>query len=97
VNVSDLEAFIDESIRVSRQHHYYPTVFQGMRARHGTVAAIEKLVLSGEIQSGFKKLKDLGLLDWTIEAAVLRFPGEFHNREVHEAARWRLEQARDVA
>jgi hypothetical protein len=48
-----------------------------MRMRHGTIAAIEKLVQSGEIQSGFKRLKDLGLLEWSIEAAVIRFPDRF--------------------
>jgi hypothetical protein len=42
MNVDDLESFIDESIRVSRAHDYYPTVFVGMRARHGTIPTIEK-------------------------------------------------------
>jgi hypothetical protein len=60
---------------------YYPSVFQSMRMRHGTIAAIEKLVQSGEIQSGFKRLKDLGLLEWSIEAAVIRFaPGHANVR-----------------
>ena len=64
------EAFCDEGIRRARQAGYQPTVFQGMRARHGTVAAIEKLVQNGKAQTGFKRLKSLGLLDWSIEAAV---------------------------
>ena len=29
-----LEAFIDETIRLSRQHGYHPTAFIGMRHRH---------------------------------------------------------------
>lgn len=88
------EAFIDEGIRLSRQNGYHPTVFIGMRERHGTVPAISQLVVSGDIQSGFTRMRQLGLLDRTIEAAVTKFPDEF-SREVREAAEWRLRQARE--
>lgn len=88
-----LESFIDESIRISQQHNYFPNTFIGMRAQHQTIPAISRLVISGEIQSGFRKLQSYGLLDWTIEAAVVKFPEEF-SREVVAAAKWRLEQAR---
>jgi hypothetical protein len=88
-----LEAFIDETIRIARKHGYTPTAFITMRSQYTTVPAISKLVVSSEIQSGFKRLHELGLLDWSIEAAVLRFPDEF-SREVHKAAEWRLEQAK---
>jgi hypothetical protein len=84
-----LEAFIDETIRVSREHGYHPTVFIGMRARHGTIPAITQLVESGDIQTGFKRLKDLGLIDHTIEAAVIRFADEF-SRQTRECAEFRL-------
>jgi len=92
MNVDELDAFVDEGIRVAIKNRYDPTVFQGMRARHGTVGAIEKLVLSGEIQSGFKRLRDLGLLEWSIETAVLKFPGRF-SRNAQECAKFRLDQA----
>ncbi|SRR5579883_1224212 len=94
MNVTDLDSFIDESIRISASAGYYPTVFIGMRARHTAAAAIEKLVLSGEIQSGFKRLNELGLLDWTIEAAVLKYPNEF-TPAARECAEFRLRLARD--
>lgn len=55
--------------------------------------AISRLVVSGDIQSGFKRLQQLELLDWTIEAAVTKFPDEF-SYEVREAAQWRLRQAK---
>jgi hypothetical protein len=58
-----LEAFIDETIRRAKEHGYNPTVFQGMRHQHGTLDAIERLVQSGDIQSGFKRLKEPGLLE----------------------------------
>lgn len=86
-----LEAFVDETIRLSQARDYHPTVFIGMRRRHGTVEAISRLVVSGDIQSGFKRLNELGLLDWTIEAAVTKFPDEF-SQGVREAAEWRLSQ-----
>ena len=89
---SELEAFIDKSIGVSREHGYNPTIFMDMRRRYGTVGAIDRLVRSGEIQSGFKRLKELGLLEWTIESAVLKFPDKFSN-QIREAANWKLSQA----
>jgi hypothetical protein len=88
-----LEAFIDNGIRVASKHGYHPTVFIGMRQRHGTVGAISRLVVSGDIQSGFRRLQQLGLLEWSIEEAVKRFPDEF-SKEVRGAAEWRLSQAR---
>jgi hypothetical protein len=72
-----VEAFIDESIRRSVKLGYIPTTFQRMRCDHGTIAAITKLVQSGDVQSGFKRLAELNLLEWSIEAAVLKFPDRF--------------------
>ena len=86
---TELESFIDETIKVARDHDYHPTIFIGMRHQHGTIPAIQKLVESGDVQSGFKRLEALGLLDHTIEAAVLRFPDEFLPR-TRECAEFRL-------
>jgi hypothetical protein len=90
-----LEEFIDETIRRSRARGYHPTAFIDMRERWGTKDAIERLVIQGEIQTGFKRLKALNMLEWTIEAAVLQFPEVFTNRQIRAAAEWRLQQARD--
>ena len=88
-----LEAFIDKTIELARERGYNPTVFQGMRRQYGTHEAIERLVQSGDIQSGFKRLMQLNLLEWTIEAAVTKFPIEF-SRNARQCAEWRLQQAR---
>ena len=72
-----LEAFIDECVRQFIGVRYQPTKFQGMRHRYGTLEAVERLVRGGEVQSGSRKLKALGLLDWSIEAAVIKFSSEF--------------------
>lgn len=89
----ELEHFIDETIRLGMRRGYTPTVFIGMRHKLGTCETIERLVKRGEIQSGFRRLEALGLLDATIEAAVLRFSDEF-TKHARECAQWRLEQAK---
>ena len=40
-NVDELEAYIDEGIRLGRANDYHPTTFIRMRAEYGTVGAIE--------------------------------------------------------
>lgn len=87
----ELEEFIDELIERSREKGYIPKAFINMRHRYGTVKAIKRLVDSKEIQSGFKRLRELGLLYLSIEAAVMKFPDEFTIEE-QESAKWRLEQ-----
>jgi hypothetical protein len=88
-----LEAFIDEGIKLSKERGYNPTIFIGMRHQYGTIDAIERLVQSGDIQSGFRRLNQLSLLDWTIESAVTKFSTEVsHNAK--QCAEWRLEQVR---
>ena len=87
-----LEAFIDESIRISISNRYPPTIFQRMRAQYGTVDAIERLVKSGDVQSGFKKLISLQLKEWTIESAVLKFRERF-SKDAIACAEFRLRAA----
>jgi len=86
-----LEAFIGKSIDLAKERGYNPATFVGMRRQYGTVDAIERLVQSGDLQSGFKRLKQLDLLDWTIESAVIKFPTEF-SRNARQCAEWRLQQ-----
>jgi hypothetical protein len=88
-NDQDLEAFIDETIRKAAAKKYHPTAFIQMRSRWGTREAIKRLVLSGDIQSGLLRLKNLDLLSWSIEAAVIRFPSHF-DTGTREAAEFRL-------
>jgi hypothetical protein len=87
-----LELFIDESIRRWQAGGYEPTLFKAKRAQDGTLVTITQLVEGGELHAGFEKLRSLNLLDWSIEAAVLRFPGRFNEATI-EAAEARLVQA----
>ncbi len=91
-----LEPFIDESIKRSNKKGYHPTTFIRMRSDYGTIPAIKRLVESGEPQSGFRRLKELGMLDWSLEAAVLKFPQDFPDRKTAEYARARLDGILDA-
>ena len=86
-----LEAFVDEAIKLAKEQGYNPTIFVGMRHQYGTLDAMERLVQSGDIQSGFKRLNQLKLLDWTIKSAITKFPTEF-SRNARQCAEWRLQQ-----
>ena len=81
----ELESFIDEGLRRARERGYSNTGFIGMRNAHGTIGAITRLVTSGEIKSGLRRMVELELEDWTIDAAVGKFP-ECFPEKVQEAA-----------
>jgi hypothetical protein len=89
-----LEDWVDEGIE---RQGYYPSEFIAMRERYGTVAAMERLVKSGYIQSGFIRLKKLGTaLEWSVEAGILKFPERF-TREAREVAQFRIDNIGDPA
>ncbi|WP_426313816.1 hypothetical protein ACN9MF_20080 [Methylobacterium fujisawaense] len=88
----ELEAFITETIRQGSERNYRPTIFIGMQERHGTLEAMKRLVRNGDVQSGFRRLTELGLQDQTIEAGILKFRREFDRADI-ECAEWRLAQA----
>src|SRR5438270_13534901 len=92
----ELENLIDESIRRSENRGYHPMEFRRMRRDHGTIGAIERLVRSGEVQSGFLRFQKLNLLEWSIEAAVRRFRDAFTS-EARACADFRLDNINDEA
>lgn len=94
--MDELEMFIDNSLMQSRNKGYIPTKFISMRGESGTVEAINRLMVQGHIQSGFVRMKKLGLLPLSLEAAVLAFPDRF-KRPIREAARFRLDQVEKSA
>jgi hypothetical protein len=60
-----------------------------MIERQGAVAALSRLMISGDEQKGFKVLRDRNLLDRSFESLVVRFANLF-TRDVVTAAEWRL-------
>jgi hypothetical protein len=88
---TDLDSFVDNALRQFTALGYVPTAFLQMRTRWGTKEPIERLVVSGEIQSGIQRLKRLNLLDLSMEATVLKFP-EMFRKDIQDAAKFRLAQ-----
>lgn len=60
--------------------------------RYGLVVALSKLVVSADLQSGFKTLRDRGQLDKTFEKVIVRYAEHFRD-DVVDAAKWRLDNA----
>ncbi len=60
-----------------------------MIARYGEVEALSRLMVSADLQQGFKALRDRNQLDKTFEALVIRFQHLFKS-DVVQAAKWRL-------
>jgi len=82
-----------ETCRKSAKLGYYPSDFEGMLDKVGGVSVARKLVASGDIQSGLKRLKKLNSLELSMEYHMLadEFRGLFTDAEL-EAAEWRLRQ-----
>lgn len=90
-----LDVWIDESIRRSQARGYHPSEFIAMRERHGTRLAMERLMKDGKIQSGLRRLKQLGLAEeWSVEAGILKFPDVF-TQAAKDAAAFRLKHIDD--
>ncbi len=89
-----LEAWVDEATRRCIAADCHGLVFEQMRERHGTVSAMERLMRSGEIQSGLLRLWRMGMKNWSIEAGLLKFPERFKADAV-AAAQFRLDHIGD--
>lgn len=74
---------------------YHPADFEGMLRNDTATRVAQRLVQSGELQSGLRRLAQMGRLDLAIESIMLdpEFESLFAER-LREAARWRLEQVR---
>jgi hypothetical protein len=66
-----------------------------MIAQHGEIEALSLLMVSPDLQKGFKALRDTGQLDKTFESIVVRFQHLF-TPEVVQAAQWRLSHPYDL-
>ena len=63
---------------------------RAMIGEHGAVGALTRLMVSPDLQQGFKVLRDNGQLSLTFEALVVQHKALF-GREAIEAAQWRLD------
>ena len=89
------EEDIRVSIRESRKLGYNPARFIQMLQDSDAVSLAKRLVVSGELQDGFKKMKALGRLDLTMENLMLNPKySELFTKQELAAAKWRLEQVK---
>jgi hypothetical protein len=78
--------------RLSREHGYNPTYFLRMVSEMGALEATRALLRSQHAQAGLTRLWELGLLDWSVEAAVVsREYGALFSPEEQRIARQRLQ------
>lgn len=66
-----------------------------MIERYGEIEALSRLMVSADLQQGFKVLRDRGQLDKTFEAVVIKFKHLF-NPDIVQAAQWRLDHPFDL-
>lgn len=90
---SEFATRVQEALAEARELHYYPNRFEQMLAELGAVRLAKKLIISGELQDGLKKMAKLGRKDLTLEALVLepKFAALF-TKDERQAAEWRLAQ-----
>lgn len=63
--------------------------------RYGAVGALSKLMISPDLQKGFKVLRDSNQLERTFEALVIKFKDLF-TADIVQAAQWRLSHPHDL-
>ena len=83
-----------KAVAVCKSLGYDPTAWITMTHRYGAAEAARRLLVSGDIQSGFQRLVDIGHPELTIEWSALESRWEpLFQEDVKAAARWRLAQA----
>jgi len=93
---STFEQDVKETIETYEQATgHFASRTREMIERHGVVEALSRLMLSPDLQQGFKVLRDSGQLLATFEALVTRNASRFRD-EVVEAAQWRLENPNNL-
>lgn len=89
---AELEAYADTMLHRAAEKGFRPIVLIRLRETYGTVRAFSKILRTDDIESGFRQMKQLGLVEWSVEAVVVRFTREFDQADV-QLARRRLELA----
>lgn len=93
MSLSALSREIDILITLYEKETGVPaTRTRQMIERHGAIEALSKLVVSADLQRGFRILRDRDQLDSSFEALIVRHQGLFR-KNVVEAARWRLKNS----
>lgn len=96
MNAAELEQEVERTIRVYEVLiGEYAARTRTMVERYGCQGALERLMISSDLQKGFRVLRDEGRLEDSFETLVAQNEGLF-SREAVEAARWRLDNAYEL-
>lgn len=68
---------------------------RAMIARYGAIEALSRLMVSGDLQQGFRVLRDKNMLAESFESLVIKFRNQFKPAIV-KAAQWRLDNPHDL-
>ena len=93
--IVEFEERIEQLIHDSKKIGYNPTKFKQMVNNKGALATVKQLIITPNLEYGFKKLIELKRLDLSIEYIVAnetKYAPLFTADEI-EAAVWSLEQA----
>lgn len=84
---------LEDTVEVVKGKSYYPHYFMQMLGEYGGVETARKLLAKEDPQAGLFKLYEIGMLNESLEAVVLRskFQPLFTEAELFEAHR-RLEE-----
>ncbi len=93
---SEFENRLHDSIRESIRLGYNPTRFVEMMNAHGGRDTAKRLVASGEIQDGLRRIVQMGHPELSVESIMLepQFGLLFTKQEL-DAAQWRLDRAKE--
>jgi len=87
---------VQEVVKIyEEQVNHFATKTWQMLEKHGNIEAISRLVISPNLQIGFKILRDKNRLADTFEHIVLEYEDKF-SKDVVEAAKWRLNNSNNL-
>jgi hypothetical protein len=84
--MDDLETWMDNAARVCSTKGMLPGRWPAMRAQYGTVEAVRKCLRMQVERTPLGRLKRLGLLQYSHEAAVLKVPRPVQPRRLGNRA-----------
>ena len=86
---SEFQVAMETTYEEGAKRGYYPTYFMQMLQDYGGVGTAKRLLAKREPQTGLMKLYEIGLLDYSVEAYVIkeRYQPLFTEEEITEARR----------
>lgn len=92
-SLSNLQKDIEDATEKYENIIGFPAIrTRQLPEQYGYIEALSRIVVSGEIQQGFRILRNSNQLDLTFEAIVIRHKNMFRN-DIVEAAIFRIENA----